>query len=654
MRSACRPTLLFACLMSGLAPGASALPPMRVLDIVSYDCFLNGELVPILFCDGFGCEPNFNGSEFIGGFLDGANIGDPASLIDFGFDDFSNTDGGLKETLLIGTLDVSFSPVQFTLPGEQIITQYAGVTFSLDIGGDLYSASLEGAANMTSRFELGGLPTDRFNYPISGNGGTVQPVSGTITPQGLAPGEYLFTVQSPIASYSYGCPACFSLNMGDIDDSPEGFDVGGGAFAEASLAVSRNVDVGAWLEAGEGLNARAWSFLRQGDSVVVGGTFTSAGGQSANRVVRWDGENWTPFGNGLNGGVLALAEFNGQIIAGGGFTRAVGDSATEILRVARWDGTAWRAMGSGFNFRVNALAVVDGVLYAGGLFTQSGATPVGHIARWNPAENRWDNTGNFNAEVHALLAMPYNPLQPTGPAGLIVGGDFTTMNGNDSRGLAMLVFGAWQNPVAVSGRVQALAYQAFDDGSGFPRPGFVFGGLFTSGALTNIGQFDFDNFSTTALGAGVNGRVNSLYVHQPGPVSVIIAGGEFNSAGGQPASRIARWDVDRWAPLGDGFNDFVGAITLYDDELLVTGEFTSSGSRAINRLARWTLDAPPSPPVCPGDTNSDGIVNFADLNTVLAAFGQTGAGQPGDVNDDGLVSFADLNIVLGNFGVGCD
>ena len=54
----------------------------------------------------------------------------------------------------------------------------------------------------------------------------------------------------------------------------------------------------------------------------------------------------------------------------------------------------------------------------------------------------------------------------------------------------------------------------------------------------------------------------------------------------------------------------------------------------------------------PGDINADGTVNFADLNAVLGAFGQTGS--PGfvnaDANEDGAVNFADLNLVLGTFG----
>ncbi len=56
---------------------------------------------------------------------------------------------------------------------------------------------------------------------------------------------------------------------------------------------------------------------------------------------------------------------------------------------------------------------------------------------------------------------------------------------------------------------------------------------------------------------------------------------------------------------------------------------------------------------CPGDTNGDAVVNFADLNNVLSDFGQTGPNLAGDVNGDGTVNFADLNLVLSFFGTNC-
>lgn len=62
---------------------------------------------------------------------------------------------------------------------------------------------------------------------------------------------------------------------------------------------------------------------------------------------------------------------------------------------------------------------------------------------------------------------------------------------------------------------------------------------------------------------------------------------------------------------------------------------------------------PPAAQPCEGDTNGDNIVNFSDLNAVLASFGQGGAGIPGDVNGDGVVDFSDLNEVLASFGNEC-
>jgi hypothetical protein len=59
-------------------------------------------------------------------------------------------------------------------------------------------------------------------------------------------------------------------------------------------------------------------------------------------------------------------------------------------------------------------------------------------------------------------------------------------------------------------------------------------------------------------------------------------------------------------------------------------------------------------PNCPGDTNGDNIVNFTDLNAVLADFGESGMALPGDTNGDGVVNFTDLNEVLAAFGTSCN
>ncbi|MBL8747188.1 MAG: immunoglobulin domain-containing protein [Phycisphaerae bacterium] len=61
-------------------------------------------------------------------------------------------------------------------------------------------------------------------------------------------------------------------------------------------------------------------------------------------------------------------------------------------------------------------------------------------------------------------------------------------------------------------------------------------------------------------------------------------------------------------------------------------------------------------PACPGDADSDGDVDFADITAVLTAFNfdyLPGTG-PGDADVNGIVNFADITAVLTNFGSHCD
>jgi hypothetical protein len=90
----------------------------------------------------------------------------------------------------------------------------------------------------------------------------------------------------------------------------------------------------------------------------------------------------------------------------------------------------------------------------------------------------------------------------------------------------------------------------------------------------------------------------------------------------------------------DGYADFIVGATGDDND----------GARGGSAIVFCSTELPTP---CPGDTNDDDLVNFTDLNAVLAAFGQTGEGLAADLNDDGVVNFTDLNEVLANFGVDC-
>jgi len=81
-------------------------------------------------------------------------------------------------------------------------------------------------------------------------------------------------------------------------------------------------------------------------------------------------------------------------------------------------------------------------------------------------------------------------------------------------------------------------------------------------------------------------------------------------------------------------------ITVTDHNLIDAG--------VVNSVCiSITTDAVP----CNGDVTGDGAVDLADLNLVLASFGQTTT--QGDADGSGEVDLADLNLVLGQFGADC-
>lgn len=58
---------------------------------------------------------------------------------------------------------------------------------------------------------------------------------------------------------------------------------------------------------------------------------------------------------------------------------------------------------------------------------------------------------------------------------------------------------------------------------------------------------------------------------------------------------------------------------------------------------------------CPGDANGDGVIDFNDINAVIANWAVVyapGTG-PGDANCDGVVDFNDINVVIANWGSAC-
>ncbi len=92
--------------------------------------------------------------------------------------------------------------------------------------------------------------------------------------------------------------------------------------------------------------------------------------------------------------------------------------------------------------------------------------------------------------------------------------------------------------------------------------------------------------SWSALGTGTN---DTVYATATAPDGTLYAGGNFTSAGGVSANRIAKWNGTAWSALGTGMGDQVVDVlaTAPDGTLYAGGSFTTAGGVSANYIAKW-------------------------------------------------------------------
>ena len=291
-----------------------------------------------------------------------------------------------------------------------------------------------------------------------------------------------------------------------------------------------------WSALGGGMNhdVEALAELPNGN-LVAGGKFTIAGGSAASLIAEWNGTTWSPLGSGLGptstGTVSAVLPLpNGDIVVGGSFTSAGGTPANHI---ARWNGSTWSPLGSGMNYEVKALVrMPNGDIIAGGWFSTAGGVVANRIARWNGTT--WSALGSgFNNDVRALATRPNGDL--------IAGGGFSTTGGIAMWGIARWNGSTWSALGAgVSGQVEAFAT--------LPNGDLVVGGYFGPAygfglSATNVARWDGSSWSAFGVwapngwGEGTDGSVKAVQMHSDG---TLVVGGYFLIAGGGGSAYVAR------------------------------------------------------------------------------------------------------------------
>ncbi len=251
--------------------------------------------------------------------------------------------------------------------------------------------------------------------------------------------------------------------------------------------------------------------------------FSSPTATAVNGVGFW----CNPASIGTDGTVNAIAsDDNSNVYIGGTFNTVGG---TSVQNIARWNGSNWSTLNTGANGTIYALALTsNGDLYAGGNFTEIGGVNANNIARWNGST--WQALDNGTDGPVLTIAVDAND-------GVYIGGTFEQVNGITANNIALRNGNSWS-------------------------------------ALTDSG---------TGV-AGTGNEIRSIAIDEN---NVAYIGGNFASAGGKTASRIATWNGSIWGTLGAGTSGFVQAIEITSDYVYAGGNFALAGGNTVNRIARW-------------------------------------------------------------------
>jgi len=335
----------------------------------------------------------------------------------------------------------------------------------------------------------------------------------------------------------------------------------------AALAATDGGAISSW-NPGIQNYGRVQALAVLGNQLLVGGNFTSIGGQSRNSLASVDGVTgivnaWAP----NPGEVDVILVSPTATYVGGGFGIVAFDSATLAL-------TGWHPQVSS---TVYAIAASNDTVYVGGgpnygtnkVLLAAIDAASGAILNWSPAP---DGTSVIALELSGTS--------------LFVGGTFAHIGGNLTGGLGIVdtstATSANRQLSSSAGTISALQTQ--------PDGKVIVGGSFTAiGAtpINNLGRLNVDGSIDLSWDPEPDAEVTALLVSG----SIVYVGGEFENIGSHFRQRLAALDLGTgiatsWQPDP---NNTVSAIATQGNVVYVGGEFQYIGNAQRSYLA--ALDA---------------------------------------------------------------
>jgi len=273
--------------------------------------------------------------------------------------------------------------------------------------------------------------------------------------------------------------------------------------------------------------------LQPDEKILLGGYFNSVGGQPHAKLARLlpDGTPDGGFNPELNEQVAALAlQADGKILAGGYFNWVNGQARNQIARFNA-DGTLDNAFNPGANGYVYCLTLQpDGRILVGGDFTMIGGQPRNHLARLNV-----DGTvdGTFNPGADSTVTA----IAVQADAKILVAGSFGTLGGQPRTRIGRLNTNGTADSTVFEGELfgSLLAMTLQADGK------IMIGGDFSCGGQLpwKVARFNPDGQIDTSFDPIGDGLVTSLLIQ---PTGQFLVGGWYYNFAGQPRSNLVRLD----------------------------------------------------------------------------------------------------------------
>jgi hypothetical protein len=300
------------------------------------------------------------------------------------------------------------------------------------------------------------------------------------------------------------------------------------------------------------------------DKLYIGGNFTMVDSIPFYGLIEYDGINYTLIDSGqwIPNPPIAITSFQQKLYLGG------------FGGMGYWDGQDWTFIDSA-STTVWILIPIDGKLVVGGLFKEIGGQPFDAIASWDG--QYWSDfygldtiIGGMSNSVNALVEYQGE---------IYVGGNFNNLGA--IKEIIKWDGITWED---VGGGIKGGGDEWVEDMVVFQGELYVGGRFFenTGGPGNLIARWDGQEWDD--VGGGIDGiQIFDMYVFQ----DELWVVGNFEYAGGIPAQHIAKWDGQNWCSLGSTFDNPIGNISSFKNELYIGGGWWSiDGDSSIAHIAK--------------------------------------------------------------------